>query len=141
MERRGKETILDKLKSSMDTSLRKAVLTSIFPLSSGLQTRAENSVGEFDNSIPATLKYGFIHGHASVDLAVSEDDGHLVLQNFWIVFLGSKGLARAHGAMDYEHPSPDLPFFYVNEEEAVFNIEYMTLSKDKKCDINMTHYF
>ena len=114
MELQEKDSIVEEFKSSVNTSLRKALLTSIFPSSSGLQTRAENSFGEFES-----LKYGFIHGHASVDLAVSEDDGHLVLKNFWIVFLGSKGLTRAHGAMEYEHPSHYLSFFDENEEEAV----------------------
>ena len=102
-----------------------------------MQTRAENSFGKFENDIFSTIKYGFVHGHTSVDQVISEDDGHLVIQNFWIVFLGSKGMERVHVAKHFVFPKQDLPFFAENEEEAVFNIEYITLSNDKHCNINI----
>ena len=83
----GKE-FMEEFNKSVNTSLRKSVLNSMFPSTSGLQRRAEQSFGNFVNNIGATIKYGYLHGHTSVDLAVSDDKGHLVLHNFWMVFLG-----------------------------------------------------
>ena len=125
------------IKSLVDKSLRKVVLNRMFPSSSGLQAQAENSFGKFENAFGATLKYGIVHGHARVDLSVTEDGGQPVVQSFWLVFLGSKHTKHASGKRNRHG---DLPFFGENEEEAVFSIRCMTLSNDKYCKIHMPGY-
>ena len=123
--------------SLVNISLRKAVLNSMFPSSSGLRIKAENSFGKFENHIGVTLKFERVWGNARVDLVVTDDGGQLVVQRFWLVFLGSKvkHMAQAQGTGLH-----DFLNFAENEEEAVFSIRCMTLSNDMNCSIHMPGY-
>ena len=125
------EKLEQEIEKVLNISLRKAVLKEMFPVSSGLHNKAENSIGRFENNLRFTISNCVqIQGHVNVNLAVTQDSGEIVIQNLWIAFLGASEKRRRG---DFQTSSP---FFDENVEEEVFKITYMNLSNERDCLID-----